>query len=602
MKSYLIAVLALFFSISLYAQSSEMIVSAPSVVAVGEPFKVEFKLQNKPSNFQIPLFKGFDMVAGPTESSSRSISIINGKQESKSEFTFTCVLIALEKGITNIESASATVDGKEVKSRQVPIEVVGDGGRDATSTGSAKTIAKDDMQLLMSVNKSTVYKGEAVVVTIKLVTRVDLAGVESAKYPSFDGFWTQELKIPDDQQWLRENLNDKIYNTRIISRYLLFPQTTGELKIDKMSMELVAQIVMNSPAQRRSIFDDFFGGGASVQNIKRKVESKEIKINVLNLPESAPLSFDGAVGEFNMSSKLSSDLLSANSSGNVTVVISGNGNLPLISEPKIDFSNSFEVYNVKSTDNYTVSKGGAIGSKSYDFPFIARAAGKYSIPALEFTYFNPKTKKYITLNGGELELSVSVDTTSNNNGEATKVFTGVTKQELKILGSDIKYIDIDFPEIRSKNSFFIGSWLFYFIILFIFGVGFLISNYLRKNIKFRKDIVKVRSSKARKIALSRLKGAKVLMENEKSNQFYQEILKAMWGYVSDKLNIELALLSKSNIDGALAAKGVEDEFIKNYISVIEQCEFAQYAPSSDSSMSEIYNKSIDVISNLEDKI
>lgn len=602
MKRYFLTVVVLFFSVVIYAQNKNIIVVSPGVVAVGVPFKVEFILNEEPSDFQVPNFKGFEMVAGPTLSTSVSISIINGKRETKSERRYTCVLIALDKGNKTIGEATAIIDGSKIKSRPMPIEVVRESEENNGQSGASNNFAKDDILLLMDVSKTSVYKGEALMATLKLATRVQLAGIESAKYPSFNGFWTQELEIQDNLPWDRENINDKIYDTRIIKRYLLFPQRSGELPIEHLTMDIVAKITVDAPAQRRSIFDDFFGGGSAFQNIKRKIETKEIKINVKELPLNAPLSFDGAVGEFKISSSISSDLLSANSSGNAIITISGNGNLPLISEPKLIFPNSFETYKVKSDDNYSINKDGAIGSKTYEYPFIARASGKYNIPELEFSYFDTKQEKYKSIKASSLSVVVSTDTTSNTDGKETKIFTGVTKEELKILGSDIRYIETNkFEELR-KNIFFIGSFSFYMIIFcfILASVGAYL--FLSKQRSLNMDIVKVKSSRARKVALNRLKEANIMMTKDQCNEFYQEILRAMWGYVSDKLNIELSLLSKNNISDALLARGVDTASIDNYIFVIEQCEFAQYAPSRNNSMSEVYNNSVDIISNLEDNL
>ena len=604
MKKYIFIIITLLYSVSAFSQESAMRVSAPSVVAVGEPFKVEFSLENSPTKFIVPDFEGFDMVAGPTMSSSTSISIINGKRETSSAYIYTCVLIAQKKGNLFIGQATAYFGSKVVKSRALPMEAVAnrDSGGSTTQQQGGQKVSADDILLLMSVNKTKAYIGEALIVTLKLATRVELVGVEAAKYPSFNGFWTQELPIAENEPWNRENINDKIYETRILRKYILFPQNSGELAIDKMSMEIVARIVMDSPAQRRSIFDDFFGGGVSTQNIKRKVETRRIDIAVSELPTNAPFSFNGAVGDFSINSKLSSDMLSANSSGNIELVISGNGNMPLISEPKFALPNSFELYTVKSQDEYKVTSQGAIGKKIFEYPFIARAAGKYEIPAVEFSYFNPQTKKYKTISTKAMEIGIAVDTTANEEVGTTRIFTGVTKEELKILGNDIRYIETSYPEFTNKGDFYISSFMYFFNLILAINAALCVFWSLKRKLKYNSDVVRVRSSKARKIAVLRVKGAKSFMDSGNESQFYQATLQAMWGYISDKLNIELALLSKSNVSDALSIKGVDNDLITKYINIIEKCEMAQYAPVTDSSMSDIYNNSIEIISNLEDKI
>lgn len=599
MKRYILSLFILFCSVGLYAQNYNMSVSAPGVVATEVPFNVEFIIDEPTDDFQLPDFKGFEVIAGPTLSTSRSVTIINGKREDKSEYRYTCVLIAREPGNKVIGSATASSrKNKKYASRPLPIEVVKESEEGSSST-SAKGITKDDILVLVNVNKKTVYKGEPLIVTIKLATRVELAGLEGAKYPPFNGFWKQELKS-SDRQWNRENINDKIYNTIVLVEYVLFPQRSGKLSVEPMSIDVVARVATAS-AQRRSVFDDFFGGGNNYQNIKRKIIAEETIINVLDLPSGAPHSFDGAVGDFKLVAKASSDMLSANSSGNVILTLSGSGNMPLLIEPKIDFPNSFEGYKVKTIDNYKMSVNGASGSKVFEYPFIARASGKYIVPSVGFSYFSPTKREYISIDTRPIDISISVDTTVNSEvGQAT-IYTGVTKDELKIIGTDIRYIDKTMPELIRKDSFLIGSFRFFAIVALMLAFTISVFVYLTKMRKAISDKVKVRSSKARKIALSRLKEGKVLMEKGKDSLFYQEILRAMLGYVGDKLNIEIALLTKINISDTLLSRGVEKQYVDSYIGVIEKCEMAQYATMANSSMADVYNQSIDVISNIEDK-
>ncbi len=601
MIRYVLLIIMVLSSAIASAQSNDIAVVAPNVVAVGAPFKIEFKTTKDPESIKQPSFEGFEVLAGPTSSTMSSISIINGKRESKNEIIYTYVLTATKAGNSKISPIEMQIDGKSVKSREILIEVVNeDTASQGTSSTSSATIQSDDILLLMNVSKQKVYSGEALVATVKLATRVELAGIEGTKYPSFDGFWTQEIQLPDNLAWQRENINDKIYETRILKKYLLFPQRSGELTIEKMSLEMVARITLNTPAQRRSIFDDFFGGGGSVQNIKRQIESSSIDIEVLPLPSGAPSTFSGAVGSFSIDSYLTQDMISANSSNNVVVEISGSGNLPLITQPNLNLPNSFEKYNVKTNDRFTVADSGSSGSKVFEYPFIARAAGQYDIEPIEFTFFNPKSKRYETLSTDALMLGVSTDTTASAENSSTKIYTGVTKQELEILGSDIRFIKNEITPTKERNKFFVGSWGYIGIIVLIICSWFGVLFVGRRRIKLNSDVVRVKSSKARKIALARLKEANRLLTAQQSQQFYQETLRAMWGYCSDKLNIESALLSKNNIESALSSKGIDKVLIFKYIGIIESCEFAQYAPTTDNSMSDIYNKSVDIIIELEE--
>lgn len=606
MRRYILILLMFLCAYPLFAQRFSINVDAPRVVALGEPFRVEFKMNKRPDSFVAPDFKGFDILAGPTIAEGRSVEISQGKTVTNEEYTYTYVLLANSEGNVAIKEATASSGGVTVKSRSIPIELVKDAARasDATSNASSnakQTIAADDILLIMSVDRSSLYKGEAVIATLKLATRIDLAGIEGAKYPSFNGFWVQEYV--EDTPWIRETISNKIYDTKVLKKYILFPQKSGELAIDMMSMDVLARIVVQSSQRGNSLFDNFFGGGAVTQDIRRKVDTKRIVLNIKELPTPVPASFSGAVGEFNFSGSLSSDILTANSSGNLTLKISGNGNLPLVSEPVVKLPSSFEAYKVKSTESINSSSSGVSGEKVFEYPFIVRAAGTYQINPIEFTYFDPKKEGYTTISTRTMDLGVSIDTLSGAAGSNnTTIYTGVTKEELKILGNDIRYIITSPVKFYNKGSFFIFSNQY---LLILFGVILLFASsviWYSKNRKFNRDVVRVKSSKARKMALGRLKIAKSYMNGVNDSQFHQEILKALWGYVGDKLNIEVAMLSKSNISEALSYKGVSNELIEKYLELIQDCEYAQYAPGNKTSIESVYNNSIEVISNLEEKI
>lgn len=592
-----------------YAQDFTLSGEAPRVVAVGETFRVEFAMNAKPENFTAPLFEGFDVLAGPSVSQSTNISIANGKSTRVSSYTYSYVIVALKEGNITIGESSASYDGKIYKSKKIPIEVIKQGatsGGDSSQGGGdkpASTFNEGDVLLLMEVDKKSAYKGESVLATLKLLTRVNVVGIESVKMPSFAGFWNQELDIKDDKrtQFTRETYKDKIYDVAVLKEFLLFPQQNNEIVIEPMSLNAVIRIVDNS-ARSNSIFDSMFGGGGGYRDIRRSLVTQPVKLKIKEFPSEQPISFNGAVGEFTMASELSSDILVANSASNLIVQIKGNGNIPLISEPDVELPSSFELYKIKADEKIYVSNKGVNGSKTYTFPFIARAMGSYTLEPVKFTFFNPRTAKFVTLNSENFKIAVSSDTTSNSAGGTSKIISGVTKEELQILGSDIRYIMSGVPVLKRTNEFFIWSTGYFVTSILLIIIFVLTLLFLKKYIKESKDMILVKSRRANKAALNRLKEAKLFLDNSNSASFYDAVLKSMWGYVADKLNIDKASLSRDNVGDELLKKDISEDEKEQFLSVIASCEEARYSPVASSMMSEVYNSAMEVITKFENKL
>lgn len=619
-KKIVLIVSFILLSFAVMAKGVSISVDAPRVIAVGAPFRVEFAMNGKPDNFNAPSFDGFDIVAGPSTSQSTSISIINGKTEKSSTFMYTYVLVAREAGNLVIGSASAIESGVTTKTSPLNIEVIKEGGNAAATTTSssnsssqsgggqqtakAKSIASDDILLLVTTSRNNIYEGEPIVAKIKILTRAELVEISSAKYPSFEGFWTQDLQIDQNNEWQREVYNDKVYDSKVIREYILFPQKKGTITIEPMSMDFVARVEM--PASQRSsnsIFDSFFGGGVQYQNIKRKVQSPKVTITVKPFNKTAPASYNGAVGSFNIKAELSDDIISANNSANIKVTISGTGNIPLINEPVIDFPTSFEQYKVRTSDDVKVTTSGVTGSKIFEYPFIARAKGDYVVEPIEFTYFDINKRDFVTLRTPEMKIAVTNDNSSNASQlGGTTVISGLSKEELKVIGSDIRFIHSGKPHLQAKGFLFITSfayWAVLIVMLLIFAFAII---FFRKRIKASKDIVRQKSKKASRAALSRLREAKKSMHENTKSLFYQNILKAMWGYVGDKLNIENSLLSSDNISQKLAEKGIDEQTIADFKKVVANAEEAQYAPSGEIDMVNIYQKALTVITTLDNRL
>lgn len=589
-----------------FAQKVTFEVNAPSVVGADEVFRLEFSLNAKPEKFTPPAITGFDVLAGPTTSQGQSISIINGNMTQTVNFTYTYVLQAQTPGNYTIPSAEVIVDGKSYTTHPYPIEVVkeehsaqqgGAGNQSDRPAQPSNKLAADDMVLRVTADRRSVYKGQPILVTAKLYTRV-MASLESFKTPAFNGFWSQELNV-ENQRPRRETLNGKVYDAIVLRQFLLYPQQAGTLHIEQFDMTLIAQIVTQS--HRQSIFDDFFNGGPEVQEIRKKLTATPIRIEVKEFPSGAPASFNGAVGKFTMESQLPDGSITANSATNYTIKISGTGNLPLIQAPKLNLPNSFEQYNIKTTESLNSTTAGISGYRQFEYPFIARAEGSYSIEPVEFTYFNPDLARYVTLSSKAAEVIVQPDSTGNAT-PARGMVSGMNKEEIKILGQDIRFIKLGKAQLVSRDRIFMASPLYFILMLLIVAAFVFALIWLQKRIRESRNAALVRGKRANKIALQRLRAAAGYMKDEDRRRFFEEMLRALWGYMSDKLNIPVANLTKENVREELLKRGVSDELSARFIEIISECEYAQYSPAVSGQMNEIYQGAVETISKFESVI
>ena len=542
--------------------------SSPLTVAVGEAFRVEFALNAYPDKgtFKAPSFEGFDVIAGPAESSGQSIQIVNGAMTKSINYTITYVLLPQAAGNVTVGAAEVTVDGTVYRSNALPIEIVNEGKspgaggtqsrprEDSSPDVTAQNqIAKDDILLRAVVSRTSVYKGEPLRVTFKLYERVPVVGYNDVKFPSFNGFWAQELNT-DNARRQRETFNGKVYETLVAKEYLLYPQQAGTLVIEPAELTAVAQVVVPG---RRNV-DPFFGGGPDFVNVPRKVQSPRINIAVKPLPAGAPASFSGAVGSFTMDAVLPQERLAANSAATYTVKISGTGNLTFVQAPKLTLPASFEQYNVKTTESINTSAAGISGYRQFEYPFIARAEGTYEVEPVEFSYFDPSRMQYMTLKSKALELEITPD--AKGGGDALVVQgRGMSKEEVKLLGQDIRFIKLGSPQLRSVREPFLFSaayWVLFFGILILFAMVYVA---LRRQIRESQNVALLRGKRANKVAVQRFRAAKRYMEEQNRHAFYEEMLRALWGYMSDKFNIPVANLTKENVREELHKRGVSSE-------------------------------------------
>lgn len=588
--------------------------AVPSVVAADEVFRIEFRLNAKPDSFTPPSLSGFEVIAGPSTSQGQSISIVNGNTTKTISFTYTYVLQAASTGKFTVGAAEVVVDGKRYSTKPVSVEVAAGGSRSSSQGGSQSngssqggggtqsatkktTLAADDIIIRVTPTRTSLYKGEPLGVTVKLYTRVPLTGIEGEKLPQFNGFWTQELNV-DKYDWQREKYNDKVYDARVIKEYLLYPQRSGVLQIEQLDLNVLAQLV--SETRRQSVFDDFFGGGQSVENVRKKVTSRPISIQVNELPAGAPADFTGAVGKFTMNAEVSNTQLAANSAATYTIRISGNGNMPLIQPLTLTLPASFEQYNVKTTESLNNTVSGTSGYKQFEYPFIARAGGDFTIEPVTFSYFDPSQKRYVTLSTNSYQMKISSD---GSEGTATTgIVSGVNKEELKILGKDIRFIKSGSPQLVRKNDMFMWSMAYFIAVIAVLALFVFALIFLQKQIKARRNVVAVKGKKAFKKAVKQLKTAKVELQKSNNKEFYNQMATALQGYISDKLNVPTTELSKDKIREKMLSKGVKEDTVERFMDLVSDCEFAVYAPAGAMTMEITYEKGISIISDIESEL
>jgi len=585
-------------------------INAPKVVAVGEPFGVEFSINAKYKDFEAPTFEGFDVLAGPSTSTSTSVQLINGKMSQSVNYTFSYVLLASAEGEVTIGEASIKADGKNLKTRPVTVRVIkevqsSNGTQSSSANDSARekqqtaTLAEDDVLIVAEVDRTNVYKGQPVLVTYKIYTRVPM-NAEGQKMPSFAGFWTQRLNI-DSNRWLREEYNGKLYDACPIAEYLLFPQQSGKMTIEPMEMSIIARLQVKNPRRAHDPFADFFDI-PQIQEVRRVVRSKEIVLNVKALPEGAPSSFSGAVGEFELDVTPPTDQIEANSAVTYVVKISGSGNLSMIQAPQLNLPTSFEQYSVKSSESIQTTARGVSGYRQFEYPMIARAEGDFFIPSLEFSYFNPRLAKYVTLTAPERAIHVTPDESVTSGVPNAALVSGIDKEDIKFLGRDIRFIELGDGNLRPKGRIFLfsGAWMLIVVLmLLLFG---LLWAWLTRYLKEMRNQATLKGKRANKVALARFRVAEKYMKEQNSRGFYEEMLRGLWGYLGDKLNIPASDLTKENVRERLVRKGVATEDVESYVALITDCEYAQYSPSGSGQIQDAYLRGVEIISRLETEI
>ena len=585
------------------AMSAQLRVEVPGVVSLDEQFNVTFVYEgeNSPSGFEWSPGDDFQLVWGPQQGRSTSVQIINGKRTKSSQFTYTYILTPKNTGSFTIPAGTITVKGKTWSTSPVNVTVVAEGasaqsGRQQSpgqSRQSSTDISDDNLFLSLTFSKRNVVVGEPVVATLKLYQRVNIAGFEDARFPSFNGFWNQEIESPTNIEFHRESRDNKIYNAAVLRKYILIPQQSGTLTVDPAELVCLVNVRTVSSGSV-SIFDEFFD---EYRTVRKRISTPSYKINVSPLPAGAPASFKGGVGQLSISAELSKDSLRTHDAASLIVTIKGNGNVSLLEEPDVVFPPDFEVYDTKVSESVDKASGMS-GSKTYEFPFIPRSAGDFAIAPVKYSYYDIKADRYVTIETPMIPFTVKKGNEAESSGAA--VMPGVTQRGVQNLNQDIRFISTRDHRLSPKGDFFTGSVLFWVLAVLIAVAGAASYFLLRTLAARRADVAGSKNRGATKMARKRLHRASEFLSQNLYSAFYDELHRALVGYVSDKLNMSVADYSKEKFSEALGGRGVPADTIDRFLSILDACEFARYSPDQgNSAMSAHYQDAVDVISSID---
>ena len=609
MKKLILTITSLVWAVVAFGQS-EIQVEAPNVVAADEQFNVTFIIEGEgnPTDFQWSAGSGFQVLWGPQSGRSTSIQIINGKRTKSVQSTYTYVLRPVGTGRYSIPSATAKLDGKEISSREKSIQVAAAGAASHSSQQQSQSsggnaaqqpqrqqtgIQDSDIFLKMELSRTKVVVGEPVIATLKLYQRVNVAGFENVSFPTFNGFWSQEVEAPTNIEFAREVVDGQIYNAALLRKFVLIPQQQGPIKIDPAEMVCLVNVRVSSAGH--SIFDGFFD---DYRTIRKKVSSGAATVNVSPLPSGAPASFAGGVGTFDISARVSKDTLKTHEAASLIVTVSGKGNVSLLETPKVNFPPDMEVYDTKISDK--VDRNGLSGSKQYEFPFIPRSHGDFVIEPISYSYYDVNKGRYVTLRTEALPFTVE---RGNETDASGIVISSPMQKDVRNLGSDVRYISTSDPDLSRKGHFFVGSAVFFILSALMLVLAFAAWFIFRKMAARRADVVGSKNRKARKMALKRLTLAETFLKRNLYTAFYEELHKALLGFVSDKLNMPLAELSRERIAESLKSANVDAPLVDTFISILDACEFARYAPDAgNEAMAAHYEEALNAIVSIDSKM
>ena len=596
-----------FFILSgkIFAQNISFTTSVNNTtVAAGEQFQLTFSVNGNGTKFQAPAFRDFSVLMGPSQS--MSTQIINGSFSQSVSYTY--VLIAQKEGSFDIGPASIEVDGKKYQSNSLKITVVkgsapqqqSRGGNQGGTQQPSGGLEAGSVFIRAFVDRTNVMQGEAVTVTYKLCTRVNLISYNLLKLPAFTGFWSEDIPVPQQLQFTRQVIDGVQYSVADIKKVVLYPQRSGTLSVEPMEGEVIARIQVKRQ-QSNNPFDQFFNDpffNNSIRDVKYPIKSETVKINVRELPAPpAGTVFNGAVGKFNREVTLDKKETKTNEPVTLKIKFSGKGNIKLIDAPQIKSPPDIEAYDPKVSENISPAPGGASGSKTFEYLLIPRKAGEYKIPIEAFSYYDLDKKNYVQSPASELIIKVERGTES---GAAT--VTGVSKEDVRMLGKDIRFIKTNAFQSSSRGVSFLSP-TFFAMQAVPFALMILILVARRKQIQRQSNVVLMRRRKADSVARKRLKLAKKFLDANDKQKFLDEMFRALWGFVSDKLGVQVADLTRDKIREELSARKVNEEIINSFGETVDACEYARFAPTDESNpLSNIYESGIRVITAIDKAI
>lgn len=585
--------------------------TAPNTVAEGQTFQLVYTINEQGKDFRLPSVNGFEILAGPYTSTSSSTSIINGKVSSSKEIRYTYTLQALKEGQFTIAAATIVVDGQKYSSNQLNIKVLpedksstssvsGGNASGSSRTSSASQVGSPD-RLFVRANfsRTKVMEQEAILVTYKLYSKDDVVGFESVKLPDFQGFMVQEIELPQNRSLQRESYNGSNYLTYDIYKGILFPQHSGKIHVDKFQCSVGIRVRVQQ--QARSFFDSFFD---SYQDVQKTITAAGADIQVTPLPQPKPADFSGVVGTLSLDKKVSETSVKSNTPVTVTLTITGSGNLKMLKTPELKFPADFEVYEPKVTNNFTTNVSGQQGKKVVEYLVIPRHNGEYIVPNATISYYDVNSKSYKTLNTGEIKFSIAKGEGEDGESASGAVVSAKEQERVEMLANDIRYLKTGELNLQAKQDYLIGTLLYWLIVVGLLLVTALFAVLFRKQARDNADVALMKNKKANKIAKKRLKVAEKEWKAGNREQFYDEILKALWGYTSDKLSIPVVDLSRENIYDKLIDRTVVESIALQFVELLDECQYQRYAPMADekSAMDKTFEETINLISKLENSI
>ena len=600
MKKIILYQLVFLISYSVRAQDISLLVEYPSVVTAGQQFSVMWTVNSGGGEFAAPSFKGFSKLMGPQTSYSSSTQIINGRMSQQVTNSYVYYLLALNEGKYVIPPASFTYKNKVYASDSMHIEVVGRASQRQTAPAGGNPADNEpdaeysgaDLFVSLSLNRKDVYLGEHIVATVKIFTRVNLSGINEIKYPPFNGFLKSDIATPPLTSLKQENVRGTIYGTGVVQQFLLYPQVTGEITIDPVQISVLIQ---QKAGKSDPFFGDFF---TTYQTVPRAIASQPVKVNVKPLPGNQPDNYSGVVGNISLRATLNKDTVNVNDPINLDITISGTGNLRVAGTPIIKLSPDIEVFDPKVTDDIKNGLNGTSGQKKFEYLLIPRHYGDFTVPPVVYSYYNVSNGRYEQLTSKEFRFHAKKGSEQNTSG--ITVYGGISKEDVKYLGKDIRFIKSEPGKFSKASNIILSKRSFYSTYVFAILAFLLILFLRREHIRRNSDMTLVRNRKAGKVAVKRLHRASICLKNEQTDEFYEEILKAIWGYLSDKLNIPVSDLTRNSALTSLYEKGIDEELLKNLKNILDTCEYARYAPSaSGAEASTIYEGASQFIKSVE---